>query len=385
MGNMRIISLLIFSFLFTAAQSQITENIANQVIQNVSNKLNGLQSISYDLKRELNYSSEDYRVTSEWHEYLEFLNIGPLNFKYQIKDVSGKQIFNGTEKFDLEYKTKSIQMDDHPTRESFENVSAFYNSIFTLRNILPEIISDKSVTTLRDTTFDNKLNYVITISVGKRRIKNSGNGFDAVKFNSVYKIIIDKVLYLPLEILQSINKTDFIKTSFLNINANPEPPSEYSWFYSTYTKEYKPAIKKDMPELIPVGSIAPDWTLSLYNKNENISLSKLKGNMVLLDFWFKNCGGCIESVPHLNSIRNKFKNQKFEILGINIYDTQKEISLFCNRHKTEYKVLMNGKVVAEKYGAFEYPTVILIDKNGIVIYSGNFIESKIEDLITAAL
>ena len=383
---MKIIYLLIFCYLFTAVQSQTTEKNANKVLQNLSNKLNSFQTIRYDLKRELSYTSENYHKASEWHEYLEFQNNDTLNFKYQIEDETGKQIFNGTEKFDLDLKTKSIQINDHPNQESFQSLSAFYNSILTLRNILPEIINDTSaIKTLSDTTFNNKPCYVINLSISKRRIKNLGNGFDIVNFNPVYKIIIDKESYFPFEIVQPTNQTDFIKTSFLNINANPEPPSEYSWFYSTYTNTFKSAIKKDMPQLIPVGSIAPDWTLSLYNANENISLSKLKGNVVLLDFWFKNCGGCIESVPHLNTLQNKFINQKFEVLGINIYDTQKEISLFCNRHKTNYKVLMNGKEVAEKYGAFEYPTVILIDKNGIVIYSGNFIESRIEDLITAAL
>ena len=383
---MKIVTFLIFSFFFTTVKSQTTNNKADSVLQKVSEKLNSLQSISYDLKRELNYPSENYHRQSKWHEYFEFQRKDTLNFKYQIEDTTGKQIFNGTEKFDLDPKTKTIEIIHHPNQESFQGLSALYNSILTLKNILHSIINDTAATkTFGDTTFDNKAYYLITINFGKRRIKNLGNGFNPLKINSVYEIIIDKKSRLPFGIIQHTYQTDFIKTSFLNINTNAELPSEYSWYYSTYTNEYKPAIPKNIPALIPVGSIANDWTLPLYNKNENISLSELKGKVVLLDFWFKNCGPCIESVPHLNSLQEKFENQKFEILGINTYDSQKDIIWFCNKHKIRYKVLMNGKDIAEEYGIDLYPTIILIDKKGDILYSGGFDQVKIEELIKKAL
>ena len=383
---MKIITFLIFSFFFTSVKSQTANNRANSVLQKVSEKLNNLHSISYDLERELNYPSNNYHRESEWHEYFEFQTKDTLNFKYQIEDTTGKQIFNGAEKFDLDQKTKTIEIIHHPNQESFQDLSALYNSILTLKNILPAIINDTAaIKTFGDTTLDNKSYYLITISIGKRRIKNLGDGFYTLKFNSIYKIIIDKRSDLPFGIIQPTNHTDFIKIIFLNINTNEEPLPEYSWYYSTYTNEYKQAIQKDIPQLIPIGSIALDWTLPLYNKNENISLSKLKGKVVLLDFWFKNCGPCIESVPHLNALQEKFENQKFEILGINTYDAQKDISWFCNKQKIRYKVLMNGKDIAEKYGVDGYPTIILIDKKGEVFYSGGFDQAKIEELIEKAL
>jgi thiol-disulfide isomerase/thioredoxin len=138
--------------------------------------------------------------------------------------------------------------------------------------------------------------------------------------------------------------------------------------------------------LIPVGSSALDWTLPLYNKNENVSLFGLRGKIILLDFWFKNCSPCIESVPYLNTINKKFKNKEFEILSINTWDSKKDIAWFCNKHKVTYKVLMNGKGLAENYGASGFPTVILLDKEGKVLYSATgFDYSKIENLIEKAL
>ncbi len=206
------------------------------------------------------------------------------------------------------------------------------------------------------------------------------------KSNFIYKITIDKISNIPIEVLQKNDlNDDFIKTNFTNINISPNQPAENSWYYSTYMDEYKQTKQKEIPQLISVGSIALDWTLPLYNKNENISLFELKGKVILLDFWFKNCGPCIESVPHLNAINKKYKNKNFEILGINTWDTKKDIDGFCNKHGVTYKVLMNGKHLAENYGVNLFPTVILIDKVGKVLYSGGFDQSKLEKLIEKSL
>ena len=192
---------------------------------------------------------------------------------------------------------------------------------------------------------------------------------------------------MPFEVLQVNDRNDdFIKTSFTNINISSPSPSEFSWYYSTYVNEYKPTVQKDLLQLISVGSLAPEWTLPLYNKKENITLRNFKGKVVLLDFWIKNCGPCIKSIPDLNALQQKFKNVKFEILGINSYDPKEDIIWFCNKNKPKYKNLMQGKEIAVKYGVTSFPTVILIDKNGKILYSGNSLEKiKNEKMIEKAL
>ena len=387
---MKIITSLILAFFFLTAESQTTNNTADIVLQEASEKLNSFQNIRYDLKRELNYASENYHNISEWSCYFNFdLTNATVGFKYQVNDSTSGDFFNGTEKFELNQATKTIQLDKAPQKKDFKSLSYLYNSIVTLRNILPIIIQDEnSIKAVTDTIINNHPYELVTINIGKRRIQNLGEGFDEMqtKFNFIYKITIDKINNMPVEVLQKNDlNDDFIKTNFSNINMASNQPTENSWYYSTYTNEYKPAIPKNISPLIPVGSIVNDWTLPLYDKNENISLSELRGKVVLLDFWFKNCGPCIESIPHLNAINAKFKNKKFEILGINTWDSKKDIDWFCNKHQVAYKVLMNGKDLAEKYGINLFPTVVLIDKDGKVLYSGGFDQSKIEELIEKAL
>lgn len=89
----------------------------------------------------------------------------------------------------------------------------------------------------------------------------------------------------------------------------------------------------------------------------------------MLDFWIKNCGPCIQSVPHLNELQKKFKDKNFKLISINSYDSKEDISRFCNKHKIDYMVLVNGKRVAKEYGVSGFPTFFIIDKSGKIIYS----------------
>jgi peroxiredoxin len=206
------------------------------------------------------------------------------------------------------------------------------------------------------------------------------------KFNFIYKIIIDNDNYLPIEIFQKDDlNNDFIKTSFTNLSINPTAPSETSWYYTTYTNDYKPAENTDTPKLLSIGSIAPDWKLQAYNDGKQISLNNLKGKVILLDFWIKNCGPCIESVPHLNKLKDKFQNNNFELLSINSYDSKEDIKWFFDKHKIKYTILMNGKDVAEKYGVSGFPSFFIIDKTGKIIYSREGFEDSVQSEIEAII
>ncbi|MFT4155764.1 TlpA family protein disulfide reductase [Parafilimonas sp.] len=381
-------------FNLSHAQNILSSSLSvDSVLNKASRKLHSLKSIKYDDIRELNYASENYHNNSVWTSYYDFQSQDTLiGFKYQIEDSTAKMIFNSTESFDLDKKSKTIQINDHPVRNNFNGLSFFYNSIITLRNVLPLLLKDKiALKTITDTTINGAPYILVTVNIGKRRIQYLGKGFDTMqtKTNFIYKIAFQKNSYLPYEVLQMYDVSpDFIKTTFINIDTTPPVPSELSWYYTTYLNDYK-QINKTSLQLAPVGSLAPPWKLESYNSKQMISLSDFKGKVILLDFWIKNCGPCIQSVPHLNKLEAKFKNEKFSVISINSYDTKSDISWFCNKFKTAYTVLLNGKEVADKYGINGYPTFVIIDKTGKIIYTqvgyGPSVQSAIEQVIHNAL
>ncbi len=360
------------SFLFSQDMGSYSVN-PDSVLIKLSNTLNGLRNIKYEITRELNYSSENYHNLSSWSVYCDFGSKDTLiGFKYQINDSSVKQIFNGTEKFDIDIKNKTISVSYHPDKEIFNGLSALYNSIITLKNVLPILIVDKTIIkTINDTILNNTLYTVVCINAGKRRIQYLGSGFDSMttKYDFIYKIILDKNSYLPVEVIQKNNlNSDFIKTSFSNLKTNIVPPSELTWYYSTYTDKYKLSEQKSVGQPLSNGTLAPDWKLGIYN-NKDISLNELKGQVILLDFWIKNCGPCIQSVPFFKELQNKFKDKNFKLISINSYDSEEDIAWFCNKHQINYMVLINGESVANEYRVSVFPTFFIIDKSGKIIYS----------------
>lgn len=375
-------------------QERIENNIYDSILKNVYYKLNNLKTVRYDLTRELSYASEEYHSISKWICYFDFsLSNNPIHFKYQIDDSISKNIFNGTEKFELNKPAKTIQVKENPEKESFEGLSFLYNSLITIKNILPTIIDDQySKKAISDTVINNQSYELVTINVGKRRVQNLGKGFDIMKtkYDFIYKLIIDKNSYFPIEIIQKNNlNNDFIKTSFTNLSINPTLPSETSWYYSTYTNEYQHWRQTTFPNILPVGSLAPDMKLKAFKDNEQLSLSEFRGKVILLDFWIKNCGPCILSVPHLNKLQDKFNKNDFELLSVNAYDSKEEVGKFINKHNIKYQILIDGKTVAEKYGVSGFPALFIIDKSGKIIHSQfGFNESTIstiEDIIKTKL
>lgn len=354
--------------------SDLTNHTPEEILQRVSVQLNNLKAIQYSSKRELNYTTEHYLNISTWNVYLNFQNrIGFPGFTYQIEDSISKCVFSGTEKFDLFNNNKTIEIEAHPDSSSFENISALVNSILTLKNVLPLLLEDKKATkSLSDTSIENKPCWLVSINIGQRYIPALGMYLKSftVKRNWIYKIFIDKVSFLPLEILQiSDLNSDFVKTDFSHIDIHPEEPSAASWLASHYSKEYAPPVDLPAPKMVTEGSQAPEWTLPTHNTTAKISLKELSGNVVLLDFWWKNCGPCIESTPYLRALQEKYKSKHFKIVSINFSatDTKDDISGYYKAHRLNYTVLIQGQKVAEQYGVSGAPTFFLLDKKGKII------------------
>ena len=365
---------------------QLVAQTPNSILRKVHNKLKSLKTFQYELRSELDYPSDNYHEIFNWTCYYDYsLTKKPLRFKYQVEGTTYKWIYNGTEKFVLDKSAETIKVNRHPTKKEFQ-YPFLYNSIIALRNVLPLIIRKEDVQKkLKDTLIDNHNYKLVTVNMGKQRFEFMGNGFKVfpIKRNFIYQIIIHPDTYLPVEILLK-NDLDnhIVKTNFTNLNTNPATPSEASWYYTTYTKEFDLISKYATPKQLSLGSLAPDWKLKMHQGNKEISLRDLKGKLVVMNFWIKNCEPCIATTPYFNQLREKFKQEGLEVLGINAYDTKADINKFVHTHKVSYPVLLNGKNIAEKYGVNEFPTLFIIDKSGKVVYahSGDFDESTILEI-----
>jgi len=387
---MKTIKLLFTSLIgLTIAQISFAQD-ANYILNKVSSKLASLQSLKYHYKRELNYFKDNYFSKSESECYLEFNGKSISGFQFISKDVS--QFFNGNEYFLLDHNKRTYELTPHPSQQMFTRLSYLYNAIPTLRNSLPGILSDDSIKKQAgDTSIGNKYFKLLKLSMKSKTIEYpTGLSSFSQPIEIYYTLIVDMATGMPLEVIQrnNINAKDFTRVTFTAIDTKPTRPKQSTWQFTSYLKDYKPKEKEASKRLIAVGDILDNWNLPEYSSQSTTHIFRsdsLKGKLVLLDFWIKNCGYCMESFAHLKTLQNNYGKQ-VQIVSINAFDPMSDVEFFYKREKPGYKMLYDGRTLAQKLGVESrgYPTVV-ITKNDKVIYAGNFENDAIEKVFKANL
>lgn len=125
---------------------------------------------------------------------------------------------------------------------------------------------------------------------------------------------------------------------------------------------------------------AVDFTL-LNRKGEAVTLSDLKGKVVVLDFWATWCGPCKASFPGMQATINKYKDdEEVEFLFIDIWqkeDNYKElVQKFISDNHYTFHVLFDemkdrSQSTATAYGIRGIPTKIIIDKEGFIRFESS--------------
>jgi peroxiredoxin len=114
---------------------------------------------------------------------------------------------------------------------------------------------------------------------------------------------------------------------------------------------------------------APDFALKDGSGNE-VKLSDLKGQAVLLNFWATWCGPCGLEIPWFIEFQQQFKSRGLEIVGVAM-DTEgwSVIKPYVAAHKMNYRVLLGDDPVSQLYGGVDsLPTSFLIDRKGRIAF-----------------
>ncbi len=110
--------------------------------------------------------------------------------------------------------------------------------------------------------------------------------------------------------------------------------------------------------------LAPDFSLKSIDGQE-ITLSQLRGKVVLLDFWATWCGPCKESIPHLIQLYKNYRESGFELVGMSIDKSDGDaVRRFVKSMDIPYPVVTAPEDVVRNYRVTGIPVTFLIDKEG---------------------
>lgn len=138
-----------------------------------------------------------------------------------------------------------------------------------------------------------------------------------------------------------------------------------------------------------IGAPAPEITM-LNPAGERVSLSSLKGNLVLVDFWASWCLPCRKENPNVVKLYNKYKDKGFTVFSVSL-DTDKDAWLGAIKKDgltwTHVSDLAGWKSIAPVlYNFNSIPTTYLIDRQGKILnrnLRGDDLEKAVESFIAA--
>lgn len=216
---------------------------------------------------------------------------------------------------------------------------------------------------------------LMTNMMRTRALKKIGD--DPVKKDSImkfYQPAFDSLLHVQDYIVTKYSDKDiagFMLSRRVSSYHTPEQREEQFSHLSDRVKKgrYGLAIQKTMKDIINREVGRPAYQFTAMTKDDKaIKLSDYKGKYVVLDFWSSTCIPCLRMAPYVKQLYDTYRAKGFEIIAISL-DTKKEDWVAAmQKHEISGVQVSSLKgaddPIAEYYGIFQMPSMILIDPKG---------------------
>lgn len=117
----------------------------------------------------------------------------------------------------------------------------------------------------------------------------------------------------------------------------------------------------------PIGQPAPAFSLPLRGGSAPLGLDKLRGQVVMVNFWASWCEPCRKEFPLLDQIYKKYKAAGFTLVGINVEPDAKDAESFIAKTPVSFPILFDkDSAVSKQYHVSGMPTTVLIDRKGVL-------------------
>lgn len=114
-----------------------------------------------------------------------------------------------------------------------------------------------------------------------------------------------------------------------------------------------------------IGAPAPDFTVR--DSDRSVTLSQLRGQVVVLNFWATWCPPCIEETPSLVQMQQRMKSKGVTVLAVSVDVDETAYRQFIRAHGVDLLTVRDaGQKSSSLYGTFKFPETYVIDRSGVV-------------------
>ncbi len=133
-----------------------------------------------------------------------------------------------------------------------------------------------------------------------------------------------------------------------------------------------------------VGDKAPEITIREWITENPPNLKNLAERVYIVEFWTTWCPACVQIVPDLSALYNKYKDKGLELIALSQDKSAKTVRQFVRKKGINYPVAMDNGT-ADWFGVKAYPTVAVINHQGKVIWQGYPQDPQFEKAVAEAI
>ncbi len=117
-----------------------------------------------------------------------------------------------------------------------------------------------------------------------------------------------------------------------------------------------------------VGAAAPaidgkEW----YNTRQALAWEDLHGKVVLLDFWANWCGPCVQKLPEVQALSEKYGKKGLVVIGVHSPQGAEKLREFLAKRGLSNPIVVDGGKTLERYAIDLLPSYVLVDRAGKVV------------------
>ena len=123
-------------------------------------------------------------------------------------------------------------------------------------------------------------------------------------------------------------------------------------------------------------TLAPDFAgANRWLNSPPLSMEKLRGKVVLVEFWARECINCIHVLPHTKALYEKYGKNGLVVVGVHTpeYDEERDarsLQAALNEFSITWPVAVDNDMrIWNAYDNRYWPAIYLIDRDGRVVYS----------------